>query len=191
MNNLQKYMISAVNRITIFDKLEKEHKQDALSWIKSGAPLIRISKPDNPPKHLVSYFVLFDEATKSVMLIDHITSGLWLPAGGHVESNESLQDAVIREAQEELKIQANFETLFGNSPFFVTVNTTSGQNQHTDVSLWYVIKGDVSNKLDFNTDEIKSCKWLTFDQALATDITRLDRHMHRCVNKMKRYLQAT
>ncbi|MDQ5940452.1 MAG: 8-oxo-dGTP diphosphatase [Candidatus Dependentiae bacterium] len=53
------------------DVLEKEHIDDALAWIASGAPIFRTAKPDVPPKHLVSYFLLFDEAAKKVLLVDH------------------------------------------------------------------------------------------------------------------------
>lgn len=42
------------------DDLETSHRQDAIDWIESGAPLFRIQKPDKPPKHLVSYFAIVD-----------------------------------------------------------------------------------------------------------------------------------
>ncbi len=187
---IQQEVERAVKLVIPFDELEKEHQSDILAWTQSGAQLTRISKPDNPSKHLVSYFLPYDEQNSSVMLIEHIKSGLWLPPGGHVDMHESPYDTVAREAREELNILPNFDTPFGDTPFFVTVNVTTGQNEHTDVSLWYVITGDSTQLLDFNRDEIKSYKWLTFSQALEADVTNLDRHMHRCINKMKTYLTA-
>lgn len=178
----------AVHKIEPLDDLESEHKEDVLRWLDSGAPVFRISKPDNPPKHLVSYFVLFDEANHAVMLIDHIKATLWLPTGGHVDIDEDPRETVVREADEELKIVADFNTPFGNDPFFITVTTTKNAGTHTDVSLWYVIKGDVNTKLDFDPGEMNDYKWLTLDEVLATDTTGLDPHMHRFTKKLKQKL---
>lgn len=179
---------NAVSAIQPYDDLEKSHIDNVLSWIDSDAQLFRISKPDNPPKHLVSYFVLYDESKRSIMLIDHVKAELWLPTGGHVDPDEDPHETVTREAYEELKIKAEFNTVFGDNPLFITVTETVGSNTHTDVSLWYVIRGEANVPLDFDTREIKSCKWLTLDEVLATDITELDPHMHRFVQKMKQSL---
>jgi 8-oxo-dGTP diphosphatase len=69
---MMQIILDAVNAINPLDDLEQEHKDNVLAWVKSGAPLFRISKPDNPPKHLVSYFVLYDPRSSQLMLIDHI-----------------------------------------------------------------------------------------------------------------------
>src|SRR5688572_27558461 len=86
-----------VEHITPYDDLEAGHIADAQAWINSGADLFRIQKPDIPPKHLVSYFVLIDRVHRSILLVDHIKAQLWLPTGGHVELNEDPKDTVVRE----------------------------------------------------------------------------------------------
>ena len=181
-------ILSLIEAIEPYDDLELEHKNDVLAWIKSGAQLFRIAKPDNPPKHLVSYFVLFDDKTHQIMLIDHVNAELWLPAGGHVEINENPETTVVREAMEELTIDARFDTVFGSCPLFVTVTETKGTNTHTDVSLWYVIGGDSSHTLIFDRAEMNSYKWLSFDEVSGVDISELDPHMHRFVGKMQKHL---
>lgn len=180
---------NAVACINPFDDLELEHQQDVLGWIDSDAPIFRISKPDNPRKHLVSYFVLFDEATNRIMLIDHIKSNSWLPPGGHIDPDEDPRNTAIREAKEELGIDASFDTKFGNNPLFVTVTVTKGCNFHTDVSLWYVIRGNSKQELEFDTNEIRGYKWLSPEEILAMDIGRLDPHMHRFIQKAQAELQ--
>lgn len=177
----------AVESIKPFDVLEKKHKEDVLEWIDSGSPLFRISKPDNPPKHLVSYFVLYDPQAQSLMLIDHIKAGLWLPTGGHVDIDEDPRDTVVREAEEELKINADFGTIFGDDPFFVTVTETRNAGVHTDVSLWYIIKGSLDAGLDFDTGEMNGVRWQTTEEILKSNIDELDPHMHRFTNKMKEF----
>lgn len=174
-----------VSGIDPYDEPEVRHRQDVLDWIESGAPLFRITKPDNPPKHLVSYFILYDESADKLILIDHIKAKAWLPAGGHVEPGEDPRMTVAREAAEELGVAANFSTRFGSNPLFVTVGATKGHGSHTDVSLWYVIAGDSTAELTHDPEEMHSYKWLTLKEVLATDIMELDPHMHRFVRKMQ------
>lgn len=181
---------SVIEQIKPFDDIEKEHIQDVLAWIDSGAEIYRISKPDNPPKHLVSYFLLFDEKNHSVMLIDHIKSGLWLPSGGHVELGENPKTTVVREADEELQIDADFETPFKDNPLFVTVTRTVGHGQHTDVSLWYIIAGNQDEQLNYDKGEMNGYKWMNLDDVLATNIRELDPCMHRFVGKMLGVLET-
>ena len=97
-----------VSAISPFDSLEKAHMADVLDWIDSGATLFRIARPDKPPKHLVSYFVLLDAEHNAVLLGDHIKAQLWLPSGGHVELGEHPVETVQRETREELYREAVF-----------------------------------------------------------------------------------
>jgi 8-oxo-dGTP pyrophosphatase MutT (NUDIX family) len=174
--------------INPYDDLEAGHKQDILDWIDSGAPLFRVERPDKPPKHLVSYIVPYDEARGRIMLIDHAKAKAWLPPGGHVEVDEDPRAAAAREAKEELDADVMFSTQFGDMPLFVTVTTVKGYGEHTDVSLWYVIEGDSSKDVKYaDTDGEGTHQWLTPDEILAMDITKLDMHMHRFIKK----LQAT
>lgn len=174
-----------ITDIVPHDEIEKAHQQDTLEWIRSGVDIFRVEKPDTPPKHLVSYFVLHDETTDKLLLVDHLKARLWLPTGGHVEPEEHPKTTVIREAEEELGITADFGTKFKDQPLFVTVTKTRGPGTHIDVSLWYVIKADSSQTLTFDRDEMNDIRWFTFDQILNTDSTLLDPHMHRFVRKMR------
>jgi len=171
-----------ITSISPFDKLEQANIQDAIKWIDSGQVIFRIKKPDVPPKHLVSYFVLFDQENKKLLLIDHIKAGLWLPAGGHVEKDENPKTTAEREILEELFIPAEF---IQEEPFFITetktVNIDAG---HTDVSLWYLLKGDSSKKLKFDSKEFNSYKWLTLKEILNTNANLLHPDMHRFVMKL-------
>lgn len=175
-----------VSRIDPYDGLETQHKQDVLDWIESGAPLFRITKPDNPPKHLVSYFVLYDDSAGQLMLVDHVKAKAWLPAGGHVEQDEDPHTTVVREVEEELGIVADFSTPYGNNPFFITAGATKGYGSHVDVSLWYVIAGDSTRSLTYDPQEMHGYKWFTPKEILGMDIKELDPHMHRFVQKMQK-----
>ena len=163
-----------VASISPLDRVEAATQLDVLSWIDSGAELWRLIKPDVPPAHLVSYFAVVDG--DHILLVDHINAQLWLPSGGHGESGEHPRDTVVREAEEELSIEAEF--LFAN-PLLLTSTTTVGVTAgHTDISLWYVLKGDRSQSVKFDEVEFRSVQWFHKD----------DIPMHRTHPEMKRFL---
>ncbi len=178
-----------IKHITPSDDLETLHINDAKAWIKSNADIFRIQKPDVPPKHLVSYFVLIDPAHKSILLVDHIKAQLWLPTGGHVELNEDPKDTVTREAVEELDQEAIF--LNNRRPFFITVTQTVGLTPgHTDVSLWYLLRGNVHDFINFDRGEFNDVEWFTFDEILESDSVIFDPHMQRFTKKLIRAIDT-
>jgi 8-oxo-dGTP diphosphatase len=179
---------NAVDALHPFDRLESHHREDVLSWIESGADLFRITRPDVPRKHLVSYFVLIDPVQKSMLLVDHIKAQLWLPTGGHVELNENPKKTVEREVIEELRIKAVFLNN-NDTPFFVTVTETGGLTPgHVDVSLWYLLKGNVHEFIDFDRAEFNDIEWFSFDEILQSDSIIFDPHLQRFTRKLIDYL---
>ena len=180
MNNaLKDFILKTISEITPFDSLEQEHIQETKSWIESGASIFRIKKPDVPNKHLVSYFVLFDEKASKVLLVDHKKAQLWLPTGGHVEPDEDPKDAARRECFEELGTQAQF---WKEEPLFLTSTKTVGLTAgHTDVSLWYVLKGDSQETYLFDRDEFEEIRWFDLKDLPATS----DPHMQRFIKKLE------
>jgi 8-oxo-dGTP pyrophosphatase MutT (NUDIX family) len=163
-----------------FDELEQHHIQDTLTWIQSGDLIFRLQKPAIPPKHLVSYFVLYDEKTQKILLGDHLKSNLWLPAGGHVELNEHPGQTVRRECQEELSIEAVF---WQPNPLFLTATVTVGLTAgHTDVSLWYVLKGDQVQELVFDKNEFNEMQWFEFEEVAEL---KSDPHITRFIAKLE------
>jgi 8-oxo-dGTP pyrophosphatase MutT (NUDIX family) len=175
-----------VGTIEPFDELEREHRDDALEWIGSGTEIFRVAKPETPPKHLVSYFVVVDTDRQALLLVDHINAEKWLPTGGHVEVGENPKATVERELIEELGIKAKF--IFYD-PIFISQAKTVGKNAgHRDVSLWYVIAGNVDDRITYEEREFNGVRWFAFDEVSETDIARLDEHLHRFVSKLKTLL---
>jgi len=179
---MQTVIKQIISSIKPFDALEAQHINDATGWINSTAEIFRIERPATPPKHLVSYFVLIDKQKNKILLMDHINAGLWLPSGGHVEINEHPKTTVEREIMEELNIPADF---ISENPFFITqtitVNIGAG---HTDVSLWYLLNGNSEEEIAYDKVEFNGYKWFDYNEILETDISKLDPHMHRFVNKL-------
>ena len=169
-----------LGQISPFDKKEEEHLFFTKKWMDSGAGIFRIAKPATPDPHLVAYFLLLDPMQKKVLLVDHRKAGLWLPAGGHVEENEHPRETVKREISEELNVKADF--LF-HDPFFLTVTKTVGQTAgHTDVSIWYLVKGSVQKEYCFDQEEFKQVRWFS---PTGIPYECSDPHLQKCIEKLK------
>jgi 8-oxo-dGTP diphosphatase len=187
-HDIRRVIQKEIEAINPLDELEALHRRDALEWVESGADLFRIKKPDIPPKHLVSYFVLIDPIQKSMLLVDHIKAQLWLPTGGHVEPNEDPRETVRREVREELNIRASF-LRSNEQPFFITVTETVGLTAgHTDVSLWYLLQGSSHDFVDFDRSEFNEVEWFSFAEVLQSDSVIFDPHLQRFTQKLKTYL---
>lgn len=168
-----------VNTMISFDTEEQQHILSTHEWIASGAEIFRIAKPATPDPHLVAYFLLVDSPSNQILLVDHKKAGLWLPAGGHVEPNEHPKTTVEREIIEELGIQADFLSC---DPFFLTVAKTVGQTAgHTDVSLWYILKGSVKDTYAFDQEEFLQVRWFS---PIEIPYQRSDPHLGRCIQKL-------
>lgn len=125
-----------VTGLVPLDEREAADRDDVLAWIDSGVELYRRVPPDVPPKHLVTYFLPYDERTDRVFLVDHRKARRLLPPGGHVEPGEDPWDTVVREAHEELGILARPHPLTAEqSPLFLTVTATVGPHRHLDATL--------------------------------------------------------
>jgi 8-oxo-dGTP diphosphatase len=181
--SIRKTIRDIVSSIKPIDELENAHVDFVLKWIDSGVELCRIQKPATPPIHLVSYFLVFDPKNHAFLLVDHKKAGLWLPSGGHVEQNEHPRYTVTRECLEELGMEAAF--LF-DEPYFLTVSQTVGSTAgHTDVSLWYVLKGNSALPIDFDSEEFHGVQWFDLDDI---PYERSDPHMKRFIDKFSQHI---
>ena len=177
--SLRSEILQLVEDIAPLDHEEAEHLLYVQRWIDSGAGLFRVMKPATPDIHLVSYFLLIDTAAHKVLLADHKKAGLWLPTGGHVEPDEHPRATVEREIREELGIEADFLL---DTPLFLTVTRTVGETAgHTDVSLWYVLRGDSTASFEYDREEFNCVEWFAID---AIPYERTDPHMKRFTRKL-------
>lgn len=176
---IREEIIKVVSSIEPFDLIEQEQIHFVKNWILSGAEIFRIAKPDKPNIHLVSYFAVIDPISNEFLLVDHKKASLWLPPGGHVEPNEHPKETVKREAQEELGIEAEF--VFEDPLFLSVTNTIGDVDPHTDVSLWYVLRGNRNAYLNFDADEFHQIRWFHQNE-IPFECT--DPHMKRFVDKI-------
>ena len=185
---MREHVRNIVSKLQPLDKLESSHIEDTLNWIDSDEEIFRLEKPATPPMHLVSYFIVVDPSAEKLLLVDHIKAELWLPAGGHVEKDEDPKETVRREILEELHFPADF---IYEDPIFITQTITVGKTAgHTDVSLWYVVRGDISKEITFDKKEFNDCKWFSFTEIMSMPAQEFDPHMHRFTKKLLNILST-
>lgn len=126
----------------------------------------RLVRTENPVSHLSTYFLPYNSANQTVLLVAHKKSGLWLAPGGHIEPDESLLQTVNREIQEELGVSDFFPER--PLPFLLTIvdipeNQKRACRRHYDV--WFLMPTDGSNfKID--PSEFHDTRWVTKATAL-------------------------
>lgn len=189
--NIREEIANVIEAVVPFDEIEKGHKEDAISWINSGVEIFRIERPAMPPKHLISFNILYDLKRQKILLLEHRTSELLLPSGGHVDKDELPYDTVKREIKEELGIEAEFIQDDWKIPFFISQIETVGKTPgHIDVDLWYLLRGDSEKPLNDQAEEFKrefgGYKWYGFDEILNMPIEKFDPSLHRFVKKIKK-----
>jgi len=168
-----------------WDAREAEDIGFAQKWAASGAVLCRTAKPDQPSPHLVSYFLVMDETSGKLLLVNHRKAGLRLPSGGHCEPADGTPwRTVEREQIEELRQPAVASHQLGTNPFFTTVTQTRGPGSHVDVSLWHLSLAAEEAVTWHDEEEFSGIEWMTIDAVLNTSIDLLDPEMHRATRKL-------
>jgi ADP-ribose pyrophosphatase YjhB (NUDIX family) len=179
MKESHKTVYDIISALNPFDETEKLHVDLSLQWIAKASEIFRIEKPATPNMHLVSYFTVLDLDAKKILLVDHKKANLWLPSGGHVEPQEHPMDTVQREVKEELDIEADF---LCQKPIFLTVTQTVGNiTPHTDVSLWYALRGSQNHIYAYDQEEFHQIRWFSMED-IPWD--RSEPHLYRFIQKL-------
>jgi 8-oxo-dGTP pyrophosphatase MutT (NUDIX family) len=178
------YML--IHNLQPFDSLEARHRRESLAWLRHTDDVFRRVRPRTPSPHLVAYFLPHDDLDGSVLLVDHIKAGLWLPPGGHVEPGEHPVETVRREVVEELGVPAVFLPQLGERPLFLTVTDTVStlEQRHTDVSLWFVLASNRDQVFTPDPGEFREVRWWTPQEVSDADPATLDPHMGRMIAKL-------
>jgi 8-oxo-dGTP diphosphatase len=138
-----------LSSVSPWDAREAQDLSQALLWV------------ENTPKghHFIVYNVLVNQDVSAFLLVHHRATGLWLPCGGHIESNESPLHAAVRELHEELGIT---QEPIDHTAFFVSMSP--GENDSLHVCLWFVFLVPQHLTLVIHRDELLAAKWFARDQ---------------------------
>lgn len=133
-----------------------------LSSYKNRLAQGNLLRDGNPVSHFCVYSLPFNKKQKSVYMIHHRKSGLWLFPGGHIENRETLSEAVNRELHEELGVT----NVHLRRPFLFTITNIINPRQtcreHFDI--WYFFETSL-NKFSYDKREFTDAQWMTVSHA--------------------------
>ncbi len=114
-----------------------------------------------------------------VLLVHHKFLGMWLPVGGHIDKDETPDDALIREVKEELNLDVeilNNQDLPVNgkikrnlaNPFYVNVHNVG---DHDHCGFFYICKVKDISILKIEKKELNDFNWFTKEDLIKKDIS--------------------
>ena len=131
--------------------------------------------------HLAATAYVFNEKFSKILLIKHKTLNCWLPPGGHLDKNESLSDAAIRELKEETGvvgslIDINQQKVLSKNysegehycellrPYAVIeelIPKTEKEDEHKHIDAIYVVIADSMTLPQVKDKQISQSKWFS------------------------------
>lgn len=121
-----------------------------------------------------SALILNDE--KKVLLVYHKKYDVWLYPGGHIEDNETPDEAVIREVKEETSLNVE---IIGNKnlsiedktadvtvlhkPYEILCERIQGKKMHYHIDMIYICRIISNSKLEYNKNESSGIGFFSYD----------------------------
>ena len=126
-------------------------------------------------RHWTASAIVLHPSGHSVLLIDHVKSGLLLYPGGHLAAAETLDEAAIREVREETGLDVEIVTgpLFQHDavtthpvPFLIieamAADRVNGPHRHIDAN--YVCRASSGLIGELDRREVTGARWATPDE---------------------------
>jgi 8-oxo-dGTP pyrophosphatase MutT (NUDIX family) len=140
-----------------------------------------IYKTENPEDHICVFFCVYDSKVKRIFIGKHISSGLWLVNGGHMEVGENFSGTFEREFIEEfgLKIKVSEASKLNLLTISKVINLNKQRKCKLHYDYWYFVPVD-SDNAKFDDDKLKTeyteNKWVSIVEAkaLATHKTTIN-----------------
>lgn len=117
--------------------------------------------------HITASAYILNPAKDSLLLLKHKALKIWLQPGGHVdETDNSLYDAALREAEEETGLSKRNlsrvnDLIFDVDSHAIPANDLKNEPPHVhhDISFLFVCNKE---EINIDTDELTASKWVSF-----------------------------
>ncbi len=141
------------------------HYKDDIPMRRDVSPIAQKAINTSLPRCVVGATLLRQEnGTTQVLLVRAargMTTGMWNIPGGFVEFNEHPEEALVREAREELGIECRPQRLIG---VYSELFAKPGDAHHL-FGFMYLAEADTDN-IQLDPDEIQDCGWFALDEAV-------------------------
>jgi len=144
-----------------------ERERDSIKVFCELAPALRAPFDEHSDTtHVTASAIVV--GVPGVVLHLHKRLNMWLQPGGHIDADESVDQAALREAREETGLQLrHFMSELNNQPRFIHLDVHPGPRGHTHLDIRYLLVADNETFVPAE-GESKEVKWFAWDQVLDT-----------------------
>jgi ADP-ribose pyrophosphatase YjhB (NUDIX family) len=140
---------------------EKKYKKQIVNFLRNNQDdYLRT----NPKGHLTASAWIISQQGDKVLLHHHQKLDKWIQLGGHLEKNELICEAVLREAAEESGLDSL--SVVDNKIFDLDVHkipAAKKEAEHFHYDLRVLIKADAEEELE-KSSESKDLKWIDLNK---------------------------
>lgn len=145
------------------DEREMNSAVAFVDFVGSHEDPARAADEHHAPTHVTASAIVVSDAGDKVALHLHKRLGIWLQPGGHIEPGESVEDAALREAHEEIGVPVRHHTDGG---CFVHIDVHPGPKGHTHHDVRLLLRApEVAPQPA--AGESPQVRWFTWDEAMA------------------------
>jgi 8-oxo-dGTP pyrophosphatase MutT (NUDIX family) len=149
-----------------FDSVERQHCRDLINLLGKGES--GFSRETFDPGHVTASCFIIDPSGQRVLLHRHKRLGRWLQMGGHVETNEPLVEAALREAAEESGLD-DIELLPGIIDVDVhRIPAGKGEPEHRHYDVRFLARTHAPEAITLDRSESDALAWFPLQDAAAT-----------------------
>jgi 8-oxo-dGTP pyrophosphatase MutT (NUDIX family) len=123
-------------------------------------------------RHFCASTFIINPYTKKILLVKHKKNNRWTQPGGHMEINETPEEAALREAYEEtgLRVRLLGERFPREEDFIRPLGiqrnrkTTPDGEDHVHIDITYAAVPNDDSKEILNTEESDDIRWFTREE---------------------------
>jgi 8-oxo-dGTP pyrophosphatase MutT (NUDIX family) len=117
---------------------------------------------EQPGAHFTASALVVDEARERTALVHHRKLGIWVQPGGHIDPDEAVEQAALREVREETGLAGRLEGLIHLDVHEIPDRPDFPAHLHLDVRFLVVADGELTL-----SEESHDVQWMTLDDAVA------------------------